>query len=366
VPTDSGPILAHTITAAERALTVAWGTTADLLPLDPVEAVRTRSVVARCLVRTQYVDAPPTVIVKTFRGYDVNDRTPESAAGRLLNEWAALEFLSSTNVAPRLYAANRDDGVLVIEDLGAGASLIDRLNQPDRVAAEQALSAYARGLAALHAHTSNQASAPRDPFVTAWPARNLPPLRSILTDLGLGWTTRTQEELDTVVHVVAEAHDLLALSQGDTCPENHRLTADGVRFLDFEFCGFRHALLDVAFLRLPFPTCQDVQRLPVEAVDQALAAYRAQLNFDHFASQLDIAQAWWTMLSLGAYLPRALGEDQLVGTATMRQRLLLWLETFGTYIQSLPALHTLARDARELLHQRWQCEDLAFYSAFRT
>src|SRR5690349_20266240 len=110
--------LATTIADAERALKRAWEeTSVDLLALNPADAVRSRSVVARCLLRTAYPDAPATVIVKSTRGYDLSDRTPESAASRLLNEWHALEFLSSTNLAPQLYAADRDAGVLVLEDL---------------------------------------------------------------------------------------------------------------------------------------------------------------------------------------------------------------------------------------------------------
>jgi hypothetical protein len=48
-------------------------------------------------------------------------------------------------------------------------------------------------------------------------------------------------------------------------------------FFDFEFAGFRHALLDAAYLHLPFPTCWCVARLPDGLPDALETVYRQEL-----------------------------------------------------------------------------------------
>jgi hypothetical protein len=373
VSTDQAVILGPVIAAAERALTNAWGGSVGLLPLNAPEAVRPHSTVARCLVRADYADAPVTVIVKSARDYDPADLSPHAPAGRLLNEWAALRFLSElgTDLAPRLYAADRHAGLLVIEDLGSGASLQEVLDGDKPREASAALTVYAMGLGKLHAATRGRLSdlqalrdelgvttTAADPFVTMWPTRNLPVLPGLCAELGATWTDAAQQDLDRVVEAIAEAGPFLALSQGDTCPENHRLHNGGVRFLDFEFSGFRHALLDAAFLWLPFPTCQHVARLPKEHLMQADAAYRAALGLPdgRFSAQMLHARAWWTMLSLGAYLRQALEADRTIGSASMRQRLVLWLDTFVDGCQEadqLEALSTIARKLGTTLRMLW-------------
>lgn len=382
---DATAALAPVIAAAEKALSEAWQCDVGLLPLNPAEAVRPHSTVARCLVRADFPEAPVTLIVKSARDYDPHDVSPQSPAGRLLNEWAALRFLSElqTDLAPRLYAADRTTGLLAIEDLGAGASLQDRLDEPDSAQGTQALNAYATGLGQLHSLTAGRlddlqairtdlgiTTTAADPFVTMWPARNLPVLRTLCSELGVAWTAAAQKELDQTLHAIAEPGPLLALSQGDTCPENHRLRDNSVRFLDFEFCGFRHALLDAAFLWLPFPTCQHVARLPKAVVQHAEETYRAQLQIDvdTFATSMLYARAWWTMLSLGAYLSQALQADRTIGSATMRQRLVLWLDTFvdgSRAAGQLAALRTSASQLSSMLRALWGSDvELPTFSAF--
>ena len=91
---DVARALGTVVAAAERALAQQWRCDVGLLPLNPSEAVRPHSTVVRCLVRAESAEAPVTVIVKALRDYDVLHTSPEDPAGRLLNEWAALRFLS--------------------------------------------------------------------------------------------------------------------------------------------------------------------------------------------------------------------------------------------------------------------------------
>jgi hypothetical protein len=119
-----------------------------------------------------------------------------------------------------------------------------------------------------------------------------------------------------------------------------------------------------------------VRRLPASAVEVALNAYRAELAatcapaHDDALWQANVlrARAWWTMLSLGAYLRPALEADRVVGSTSMRQRLLLWLETFTTDSGAgLPALHRVASELLTLLRARWGREaESPLFSAFQS
>ena len=96
-------------------------------------------------------------------------------------------------------------------------------------------------------------------------------------------------------------------SPGDACPDNHRLTDAGyVRFFDFEFAGFTHALLAAAYFHLPFPTCWCVNRLPDAMVRQMETTYRKEfgavcpdvLDDAVFYPALLAACAYWTITTL--------------------------------------------------------------------
>ena len=68
-------------------------------------------------------------------------------------ELAALEYLNAmpVPVAPRLVGADDQAGLLLMEDLGPGASLADALLAGDRERAQAGLVSYARALGAMHA-----------------------------------------------------------------------------------------------------------------------------------------------------------------------------------------------------------------------
>src|SRR5215207_6050649 len=83
VSVDSNSVLQLVVAAAEQALRTAWSAGADLLPLNVRAAVRPRSTVVRCLLRSDAPDPPLTVVVKSTRGamkagYDPSDTTPQS------------------------------------------------------------------------------------------------------------------------------------------------------------------------------------------------------------------------------------------------------------------------------------------------
>ena len=94
-------------------------------------------------------------------------------------ELAALEYLNAmpVPVAPRLVAADAQAGLLLMEDLGPGASLADALLAGDRERARADLASYAEALGAMHAWSMGRPGeladlraryAPHVPLSPAW------------------------------------------------------------------------------------------------------------------------------------------------------------------------------------------------------
>ena len=107
-------------------------------------------------------------------------------------------------------------------------------------------------------------------------------------------------------------------SPGDICPDNNLLTADGVRFIDYESAEFHSAFLDAAYLRMPFSTCWCVFRLPDGLRRSAEAVYRDLVSQIHpdLASDKSgclacaVAVAAWTLHAMTYLLDRSLLADR--------------------------------------------------------
>src|SRR5690349_6546139 len=82
-----------------------------------------------------------TVIVKEFSG---------SAGERWRRESAALSVLPAEAPAPRLITAVAAPPVVVMSDLGSGASVADALLGPDPGTAADAVVEWAKAIAELH------------------------------------------------------------------------------------------------------------------------------------------------------------------------------------------------------------------------
>src|SRR5207302_5220465 len=137
--------------AAEKVLTRRFGGTVRLEEADTLGGTVTRSRVLRCRLLEAPGSSPETVIVKRFFGpegsvYDPTDGKHSSPAWRLYNEWAGLQFLNRRSPEAALCAhplgVDAAAGLLVLEDLGSGECLADRLQGNDRGRAEAGLVAY--------------------------------------------------------------------------------------------------------------------------------------------------------------------------------------------------------------------------------
>lgn len=385
--------------AAERELTAAFGG-----PVRLGETVNLRDMyrnfVLRCPLVAAPSGAPPSVILKAAVGegedrFDPDHDRPNSTSARFYNEWSGTLFLNRRQAEPpinaRLIAADRATGLLMLEDLGAGDCLADRAQGSDPALAEAAFLAYAGEIGRLHALTAGRqeewrrirrevsgADSPQEREGSAWRQEDVPNFLKLCGLLSLSLPAGFEVDLDAVQQTLDAVGPFEAFSPDDTCPDNHRLMPDGtLRFFDFEWGRFRHALLDAAYFYLPFPTCWCVNRLPEGLPQRMEAAYRAQLargcpmanDEAQFQQELSCACAYWLIRTLAWNTEHALKEDNSSGISTVRQRHLMRPAAFADRCEPLghlPALTALARSIAVALHDRWpDTEPMPVYPPFR-
>jgi hypothetical protein len=391
--------------AAERVLSAALGGGVRLRQTDVLRE-RYRNGVVRLAVEEAPPGVPESVIVKFVDGhgnrrYDPADDSHESTAWRLRNEWAGNRFLNDVGGEPplsaRFYGGDHTAGCIVLEDLGAdGECLADRLQGDDPARAEAGLVAYAASLGRMHARTAGRADAyarlrrslggreAGDGCLTDGGrefVEGVGRLRATCGKLGVPVADGFDDEMESVRETLNAPGPFLTFAPGDTCPDNHRILADGsLRFFDFEFAGFRHALLDAAYLYLPFPTCWCVRRVPPALLPRLEAAYRDELargvpeaaDDAVFFPALVRACAYWAVTTLvaawAAGLESALEKDDRWGLATVRQRHPLRLENVAGLAERHGELPAFARTARALsarLRALWpDTDEMPLYTPF--
>jgi hypothetical protein len=140
---------------AEALLARAWGRGTSVRAAEPIW---NRSHVVRLHLATD-----SSVVLKKQAGND-----------SFGVELAALEYLNQMPepVAPRLLGADGGAGILLMEDLGPGASLADSLLTGDRSRVRADLVSYAEALGAMHAWSMRR---PRDPRLGTPPWPGPPP-----------------------------------------------------------------------------------------------------------------------------------------------------------------------------------------------
>lgn len=329
------------------------------------------------------------IIVKASRaqGYDAAAPDAFEASG-LLKEWAAVTLLGRdprrAGIGPALLAADMEQGVLVLGDLGEGlASLVRPLLEGSAEEAEVALAAHARSLARLHAATLGCEDEHAALIRQSFPASRIP-LRAS------GWVEQVarkaaallggdlpEAEAALVAARLQTPGLWLALVHRDGCPDNVLLPASGeARLIDFEFAAPGHCLLDAAYWRMGFPTCWCAGVVPDPVAARLDAAYRAvlaeaapiALDDDGFRIESTIIGVAWLFNSLAWLLEPALREDARWGIAGRRSRILRYMETVLRMLAEtgmLPGLHDLVRRWLEQLRARWApAAPLAPYPAF--
>ncbi|MFJ3727168.1 aminoglycoside phosphotransferase family protein [Streptomyces sp. NPDC090045] len=291
-----------------------------------------------------------TVVVKQLvDGPDADERYAREVAA------LRLAARAGTPVVPALLATDPGERVLVLEHLEhqrpAGDWIVD----------------YAAALARLHA-----TARPDDVGVLPrWQGPNQADVESFLRLAGaleVPVTPAVSGELDDLVARLdrAPGHALL---HGDPCPGNDLHTAKGIRFIDFEQAALGSGLMELAYLRIGFPTCWCVTSASEPLLERAEGAYREEwrtaTGSDVQGGLADACAGW--LIRGDALVQRAHreGTDHLAriphqdwtwGTATARQRLVHRLGVVGRMTAddtSLRGLSSLSTAMRARMLARW-------------
>lgn len=224
-------------------------------------ARRERSLVVRCAVMGW--DGMESVVLKRYEGDDERGFT----------DWASLWFLSTleeaAGVAPRFYAGDAEERIVVMEDLGGSRSLEDVLDQGDPATAISVLRALAVAMARLITATYNREGIFEQMRAELPGAEGLGRRREArrwleacgrvvhwADVLGIRLPRGFNAACEYVATVYAAPGAYLAFSHGDPAPSNNHIAGDRVRLVDFEYAGCRHALYDMTAwdILCPLPT----------------------------------------------------------------------------------------------------------------
>lgn len=218
--------------------------------------------VARIYLTNEAAGLPNSVIVKWLRHHSQNFRTDPA---QMLTERAALEFLAELNlsIAPTLLAADDDSSLLILEDLAPRVVLFDLLRD-GHPAGARGLRAFAQAWGRLHAGTVNQTDTYYRRRARLGPV-DLDRDRGYgLGDLWMGMlpdfgsfgvevTAEVESEMRSARESLIESGPFTCFSNGDAGTNNFLVSGDDGRFIDFEFAGYRNALIDAACLHVPGP-----------------------------------------------------------------------------------------------------------------
>jgi len=292
--------------AAARALLPAWR-------LDAGERLRSgeRSIVRR-ITGLSATGERADLVVKLFR----------TAGEGWVREVAALECLRGTGSAPHLVASGDAPPVMIADFAGHGASVADTLQAGDPEAAADAVRRWARALAGVHGASRELRPRFRDELRAR--EGDLPVaetrMAAVVEDavrtldqecaaLGVAVPTGSFDALRGIGRRLAGS-GAAALTPSDTCPDNNVLVDDRLVLLDFEGAEWRHVAWDVAYLRVPWPTCWCAWRLPPQVVEDAIAGYREEaaaalpeVADGTFLGDVAAASVAWSLMSTMWFLP---------------------------------------------------------------
>ncbi|MFG3257057.1 phosphotransferase family protein [Streptomyces sp. NPDC048172] len=282
------------------------------------------------------------------------------AAERYAREVTALRLASRVEppVVPALLGTDPDAHVLVLEHVDEGRP------------GEEWVIDHATALARLHAATGPDDSG----ALPAWSGPDESDVDSFLAlagALGVPPSPGVRAELDALVDRLRTAPGDHALLHGDPCPGNDLHSGGGVRFIDFEQASLGSGLVELAYLRVGFPTCWCVTAPPPPLLRAAEAAYRAtwrDATGTDVPENLTDACAGW-LLRGDALVQRAYRgtadhlallpeQDWEWGTATARQRLVHRLGVVSGMAAEegtggLKRLGELATSLRAAMLTRW-------------
>ncbi|MFE5398602.1 aminoglycoside phosphotransferase family protein [Streptomyces sp. NPDC056568] len=301
------------------------------------------------------LDGGSRVIVKQIA--DGGGTGPDGDA-RYAREVAALRLAARATrpaVAPALLAADAASRVMVLEHLD------------DLGAVDDWMPGYAESLARLHALTG-PADAGTLPAWSGPAAADAESFLAFAAALDVPVPPRVPDELAGLIERLDPASHH-ALLHGDPCPGNDLRTAAGVRFVDFEQASLGNGLVELAYLRIGFPTCWCALSVAAAPLAEAEAVYRATwrgLTGREVPGDLADACAGWLIRGDALverahresvdHLARVPAEDFRWGDVSARERLVHRLGVVADLARGHERLHALGQLssalAVRLLH-RW-------------
>ncbi|TDD65588.1 aminoglycoside phosphotransferase family protein [Actinomadura rubrisoli] len=317
--------------------------------LGPITRVRQLDSSPRSLVCRAEIGGTPVVIKQIVGGPDPDER--------FQREITALRLAARADppLVPAIFGADPGERVLVLEHLDGGTPPYDWVVD------------YATALARLHAATG-------EADIGALPQWSPPSpddtwaFFKFACELDVEVPLSVHPELDDLLHRLSQVkgHSLL---HGDPCPGNDLYTGDGIRFIDLEQAALGDGLIELAYLRVGFPTCWCVTATPApllrRAEDAYHAAWRAATGTEPQGDLTDACLGW--LMQGDALVERAHrdGTDHLArvtrrdwywGTASARQRLLHRLAVAQEVTADradLANIHLLVTGMRNQMLDRW-------------
>ncbi|NLE81010.1 MAG: kinase [Rhodococcus sp.] len=357
--------VSEVVAAAEKLLTRRTGAPVTLV--DPVDLGGSGpTIVLRVRVAENPFSLPKTLVVKQVRDGahtdswmpDVEDQShggglPDDSHTAFLREAVSYQFATAlhTDVRPgaELLASDLEARILVLSDLGDATSISSLLEHSDTDTVTNTLMAMAQALGRMHATTVGREEdftallrraevEQCDDFVSGQVGRAVAEVPGLLRDhVGIEVPSDVTEQV-TQAEKLFDSGRFRAFSPSDLCPDNIIVNDEGVRFLDYEWGGFRDAMLDIAYALVSFPGCLCSIDLSEDRTQAMIEAWRAEVV------------GMWPALADDDVLDARIVEAQLIW---------VWISTYLFLLDD----HTLISEVREhalsvprtvALSRRWE------------
>jgi hypothetical protein len=264
------------------------------------------------------LEGSPAVIKQITGGRDAQERFEREVTG------LRLAARARPAVVPELLASLPRARMMVLERL------------PDDGPPHGWTEPWATALARLHATTGPGDAAALPVWSGPSPA-DVQAFLGLAIRIGLRVPAGVEDELGRLLDRL-DPGDSRALLHGDPCPGNDLYTGGQARFVDLEQASLGAGLVELAYLRIGFPTCWCATALPEDQVLAGEQAYRStfrSVTGQEPAGDLTDACVGWLITGdalveqarrgkagrTAGHLAAVVRRDWRWGTATARERL---------------------------------------------
>lgn len=237
---------------------------------------------------------------------------------RFAREVAALRAAAGADpaVVPRLLGTDPAQRVLVVEYV------------EERTPPADWQIGYAAALGRLHSVPTDGVPLPTWSGPTG---QDIEAFLKLAAQLGVPAGNGVGAELEALVARLAARTERRHLLHGDPCPANDLHSDDGIRFVDFEQASLGDGTVELAYLRIGFPTCWCSTAAAPGLIAEAEAAYQEASGRQTTAGEITDACTAWVIRGDALvqrahrettdHLARLVEKDWKWGTATARERL---------------------------------------------